>query len=374
MADYKIKVNKKHLGKEFKSGFRYIGKVSSVNKKDPVTDSWEKQPIYTETLTKTKKPRRVLQFDIETAESNKLRVELAGMEQQYAYAYSRSENKTLRLDWKDRSNKEAFTNDSYHAIEVDWDKSERLGKLVQEDEWYEVRGQYQFDTFTPEGSDAEKVFIKRIINSVRPIKDGLLVNDDGTTQTVKHSGVEFDYVTDFKSSEFKEVNYVTMQVGIRSTYQDDVTGDTKVNAVFLDYGKEKSEPKAVEMIVYQTEAVEGKKSLADAFASLNTYDFIEITGQDNNRATFTYVDIVEKIDESDPFSDVDESQKLIRKEKVTNGDKKGIEVTGYVTNSLMRELLTEEEFKKAASTTTEDPFSKVSSNATSSDDQDPFAV
>lgn len=372
MADYKIKTNKKHGGKEFKSSFRYIGKVGTVNKKDPVTDSWEKQPIYDQTLTRTKKPRRVLQFEIETAESNKLRVELAGMEQKLAYAYSRSENKTVRLEWDDRFNKEALPNDSYHLIEVDWDKSERLGKLVQENEWYEVKGQYQFDTFTPEGSNEEKVFVKRIINSVRPIKDGVIVNDDGTTQSVKHAGEEFDYIADFKSPDFREVNYVTMQVGIRSTYQDDVTGDTKVNAVFLDYGKEKSEPKAVELIVYQTEAVEGKIALADAFASLNTYDFIEITGQDNNRATFAYVDVAEVIDDKDPFSDVDDSQRLTRKEKVTNGDKKGIEVTGYVANSLMRELLTEDEFKKAASTTSEDPFSKVSSSSKQSND--PFAT
>lgn len=378
MAEYKIKVNKKHGGKEFKSSFRFIGKVSAVNKKNPDTDSWEKQPIYAETFTRTNKPRRVLQFEVETAYSNRLRVELSGMEQQFAYPYSRTEGKSVRVTWQDRNNKEAFPNDTYHAIEVDWDKAERLGQLVKEDEWYEIRGQYQFDTFTPEGGDGERVFVKRIINFVRPIKDGVIVNEDGTTQTVKHAGEEFDYVTDFESLDFREVNYVTMQVGVRSTYQDEATGDTKVNAVFLDYGKEKSDPKAVELMVYQTEVAEGKKSLADAFASLNTYDFIEITGQDNNRATFAYVEVPEEIDDSDPFSDVDDSQRVTRKQRVTNGDKKGIEVTGYVANSLMRELLTEEEFKKAATITTDDPFSNVTSTTNGSDnpfdESDPFAI
>ncbi|WP_339304434.1 hypothetical protein NST33_18175 [Paenibacillus sp. FSL L8-0435] len=380
MADYKIKVNKNHKGKEFKSSFRFIGKVSSVNKKDPVTDSWEKQPIYQETTTRTNKPRRVLQFEIETALSNRLRVELAGMEQPFAYPYSRTDSKAAKVAWADRNDKTKFPNDTYHAIEVDWDKAERLGQLVEEDGWYEVRGQYQFDTFTPDNSTEEKVFVKRVISSVRPIKDGVIVNDDGTTQTVKHAGQEFDYVTDFNSEAFREVNYFSMQLGIRSTYQDE-NKNTKVNAVFLDYGKERSEPKDVELMVYHKEVEKGIP-MADAFASLNTYDFIEATGQDNNRATFAYVDIVEEIASDDPFSQVDNSEKVTRQERVTNGDKKGLEVISYVQGSIMRELLTEEEFRKTAALTSDDPFNNTNKSddpfsKTSDDpfstDSDPFA-
>ncbi|WP_091014413.1 hypothetical protein [Paenibacillus amylolyticus] len=380
MADYKIKVNKNHKGKEFKSSFRFIGKVSAVNKKDPVTDSWEKQPIYQETTTRTNKPRRVLQFEVETALSNRLRVELAGMEQPFAYPYSRTQGGSVKVVWADRNDKTKFPDDTYHPIEVDWDKAERLGQLIEEGEWYEIRGQYQFDTFTPDNSTEEKVFVKRVISSVRPIKDGLLLNDDGTTQTVKHAGQEFDYVTDFNSEAFREVNYFSMQLGIRSTYQDD-NKDTKVNAVFLDYGKERSEPKDVELMVYHKEVEKGIP-MADAFASLNTYDFIEATGQDNNRATFAYVDIVEEIASDDPFSQVDSSEKTTRQERVTNGDKKGLEVISYVQGSIMRELLTEEEFRKTAALTSDDPFNNTNKSddpfsQTSDDpfstDSDPFA-
>lgn len=378
MADYKIKTNKTHGGKEFKSSFRFIGKVSQISKKDPETDSWEKQPIYKQSTTRTGKPRRLLQFEVETALSNRLRVELAGMEQQFAYPYSSKHKKSHKVDWNDRNDKTKFPDDTYHAIEVDWDKAERLGKWIKEGDWVEVRGQYQFDTFTPDGSSEEKVFVKRIISSVRPIQNGVIVNDDGTTQTVKHAGEEFDYITDFNDPNFREVNYFTMQIGIRSTYQEE-SGDTKVNATFLDYGKERSEPKDVELIVYQKEVPEGKKSMADAFASLNTYDFIEVTGQDNNRATFTYVDVVEELASDDPFSDVDESAKVTRKERVTSGDKKGLEIIGYVQGSLMRELLTEEEFRKTAAVTTTNPFESNDDPFNNTDDpfgddnSDPFA-
>lgn len=373
MAEYKIKVSKKHGGKEFKSSFRLIGKVSQVSKKDE-SDSWIKQPIYKQHTTQTGKQRRFIQFEIETALSNRLRVELSGMEQKLAYPYSSKHKKSVSVDWVDRNDKEKFPDNTYHPIEVDWDKAERLGQLINDEQWYEVRGQYQFDVFTPDNGE-EKVFVKRIIQSVRPIVNGQILQEDGSFQTVKHAGVEFDYVTDFASPAFREVNYFSMQTGIRSTYQNDETGDVTVNGTFLDFGKLRSEPKDVELVVYQSEVAEGKKSLADAFASLNTYDFIEVTGQDNNRATFAYVDVEEVIASTDPFADVEDTQRVTRKERVTNGDKKGLEVTGYVANSLMRELLTEEEFKKSAALTTTSPFdTAISDPFSKTDNSDPFSA
>lgn len=113
--------------------------------------------------------------------------------------------------------------------------------------------------------------------------------------------------------------------------------------------------------------------MADAFASLDTYDFIEVTGQDNNRATFSYVDVVEELPSDDPFADVDESEKVTRKERVTNGDKKGLEIISYVQGSLMRELLTEEEYKKTAELTSQNPFESSSDDPFSQAVSDPFA-
>jgi hypothetical protein len=381
MAEYKIKTNKKHGGKEFKNSFRFIGKVSQVSKKDE-SDSWIKQPIAKQYTTQSGKQRRLIQFEIETALSNRLRVELSGMEQKFAYPYSQTHKKSATVEWADRNNKEKFPDNSYHPIEVDWDKCERLGKLIKADEWYEVRGQYSFEEFTKEDGSTT-LFVKRNINSVKPIVNGQILQEDGTFQTVKHAGAEFDYVTDFKDPLFREVNYFSMQTGIRSTYQDEATKETKVNGTFLDYGKERSEPKDVELIVYYSQPEDGSKPMADAFATLNTYDFIEVTGQDNNRATFAYVEIEDHMASDDPFSDVSSDQQVIRTERVTNGDKKGLEVTGFVKGSLMRELLTEEEFKKTAAVTnnspfdtTSDPFPKANdvSDDPFSKNDDPFSV
>ena len=92
------------------------------------------------------------------------------------------------------------------------------------------------------------------------------------------------------------------------------------------------------------------------------------------------MDVVEELASDDPFADVDETEKVTRKERVTNGDKRGLEITSYVQGSLMRELLTEEEFKKTAELTSEnpfetseDPFSQADNDPFGSDDADPFA-
>ncbi|MNC23034.1 hypothetical protein D3C75_710460 [compost metagenome] len=95
-------------------------------------------------------------------------------------------------------------------------------------------------------------------------------------------------------------------------------------------------------------------------------------GQDNNRATFAYVDVVEELPNDDPFNDVDDSQRVVHKERVTNGDKKGLEITGYVANSLTRELLTEEEFQKTAILTSNNPFESLGAAGNNSF-EDPFS-
>lgn len=384
MADYKIKVNKTHKGKEFKAPFRFIGKVSKFSKKDQETESWEELPYYEEKMTRSvnPKPRRVLQFNIETALSNKLKVEIAGMEQKFVYAYSRTNKNTAKIDWNVRFDKDKWVDlngkiqnidDTYHLIDSPWDKAESLSALIKDDVWVEVRGEYEFESISGDERDIE--FRKRTISSVRPIVDGKFIADDGKPLPIKVNNKEIEYVMDLKSPDFIEVNSFNMQIGIKSTYQDEATGDTKVNAVFLKNAKERSEPMDVELIVYQKEVEKGK-SMADAFASLNTYDFIEVTGQDNNRATFAYVDIVEDIPSDDPFADVDDTQKVTRQERVTNGDKKGLEVISYVQGSIMRELLTEEEFRKTAALTSDDPFSNTnkSDDPFSQVEDDPFAT
>ncbi|MEK4846390.1 hypothetical protein [Bacillus sp. FSL W8-0183] len=80
-----IKINKNHEGKEFNNFFRFVGKVKPVMKKDDATDSWIEAAISELTQTITGKDRKVVQFIVETANRNELKVELAGMEQGYVY-------------------------------------------------------------------------------------------------------------------------------------------------------------------------------------------------------------------------------------------------------------------------------------------------
>ncbi len=366
MAEKKIvKINTKNGCKEFKSYFHFVGKVKKYRKQDE-SKSWVDVPYYEVKPTVTKKPRRVLQFVLETAKSNDLKIEVAGMEQTHAHPYSSKHKKSVKVVWADRLDKTKFPDDTYHIINgTEWDRAGEIGEKIADGQWVEVKGSYEFSTFMDNGT--EKTVIKRTVEQFNIIENGAEINLDRTNKIT--------YVTDFDSPDFVEVNKINIQIGIKSTYQDEKLKDTNVKAIYLANGKERSEPKDLELTVFYQEVAEGKP-LADAFASLNRLDFIEITGQDNNRATFSYVDIEEKLEDADPFNEVASGDKTVRQEKVTNGTKKGLEVTGYVAGTILRGFLTEQELTKSANVKKDDPFLNQETRTESEvvgDDEDPFA-
>ena len=438
-----IKLNKIHKGKEFSNSFHFVGLVKPVRKKEQDSDNWFDVEIYDITTTKTNKSRRVIQFVVETAFKNELKVELAGMEMQLANVYSAQHKKNFKINWEDRFDKSKYPGESYHLIDPYWDKAEKLSKVVAKDMWVEVKGHYEFDSFT--NDDGEEInTVKRIIDQVSPLKNGEVVitdlkdgdtfkvydaaeegkylgmgkaNKEGVatirvgwlnpeggklyickvendvegkrkeqeyTDSVLENGritvknnvdsqirlVKADgkyeyvpYVRNFNAEDFREINSFEMQIGIKSTYQDEATNDTKINAVYLDYGKEKSTPKDVELITYYKEVEEGKTPFATAVARLNRLDFLVVEGIDNNRAEFAMIEVQEK--EDNPFEDVEE--KVSDYERASTGTKKGLEVLRYVAGTYSRELLTEEEITSDTANNV-DPFAKVEVN----DDDLPF--
>lgn len=431
-----IKLNKKHEGKEFSSNFHYVGVVKPVRKKNDDSDSWFDVEIFDTNVTKTQKDRRVLQFNIETAFKNELKVELAGMEKDTVYLYSSTERKSAPISWADRFDKSKYPNDTYHLIETEWDKTERLAKLVKPGVWVEVKGKYEFSTF--ENNEGKEITsVRRMIEYVAPLKNGEVVitglkegevfraydsevdgnylgmgkadkegtvtvrvgwlnpeggtlyickveNDtegkrtkvdytDGTSSTdritvnnnvdssvrvEKVGGTGYEYVTyvrNFRDENFREINKFEMQLGIKSTYQDEKTLDTKVNGVFLDYGKDKSVPRDVELMVYYKEAAEGNTPFATAFGRLNRGDFLVVEGIDNNRAEFALVE-VQEVEEDNPFADV--AEKVSDFEQVSTGTKKGLEILQYYKGTYKKKLLTEDEMVLTSSSN--DPFADTS--------------
>jgi hypothetical protein len=346
-----LKINKSHQGKEFKSYFRFIGQV-----KQSITGTSENfvvQPLFQTTLTKTNKPRRVLRFDVLTNKFNNIAVSLAGMEKEFVYLYSSTDKKSEKIKWADRLDKTKYPNESYHYILSEWDLSQSIADSLNENDWVEVKGKYEFSTFTNE-EGKEYPVIKRIITSVEPVENG--------QEVALRNKTKINYITDFDSPEFVEVNYFGLEVGIKSVYQDEETKDVIVNGVFLDYGKEKSTPRDVKLSVPYKEASKGKTSLADAFAKLNEYDFLDVVGIDNNRPVFTEVEV--EASEDDAFADVEET--VAQTQRVISGNKKGLEIIAVVKNSLQKGLLTQEEFEP----TVEQTFS---GNEVNNDDEIPFS-
>lgn len=364
-----VKLNKKTGNKEFKNYFHFAGQVKPVRKQNDKKE-WYDAPYFETTTTKTKKPRRVLSFNLETSLSNDLKFELNGMEMEFVYPYSSASGKSEIVKWADRFDKTKFTDNTYNVLGgTDWDNSEEFSKIIETGKWVEIKGHYEFSKYTPENG-SPMIIVKRMIKEVSLVEEGQEVKIDKDTK--------FNYICDFKSPDFKEVNYFNLQIGIRSAVQNEETGNTTVNAVVLSYGKEKSLVEDAELIVYQTVVEEGKKSLASAFATLQETDFIEVIGCDNNRATFSYVDVVETYEVDDPFADVPVTGSTTRQEKVVTGERKGLEIVSFVQKTKILEYLTKEEMTNSSSTSGDNPFDIDNAGDGNIDDlpfndDDPFA-
>ena len=362
-----MKRNKVHDGKEFQSSFRYVGQVlkhiSGIKEESKIVD------FFTEKVTEVKGvPMRQAVFQVATAKYNKLKVELNGFEQELVYPYSSKHKKSAKVKWVDRFNKDKYPDKTYHLIDTPWDTCQNLGDILEEDIWVEVRGEYVFDKYVDE-SQQEHPVTKRIIKSVNIInpkentfeewykkeyKKDWNKTEEITTELqnafdgwdnehkkvsyINSDGkeIEFEYICDFDDPNFKEINTGFVELGVRSTYQDEDTGETKVNAVYMSYGKEASLPKEFELDVC-------KPSLANAFAKLNRGDFVKVQVVDNNRPIFSKVESVDKDMEDNPFADLDEEDKVVNTGWAISGNKKGLEIIKQVTGEYVKGMLSEDE-------------------------------
>lgn len=330
-----MKHNKIHGGKEFQSNFRFVGKVAKHIA--GIKDESRTLDFYTEKVTEVKGvPMRTVVFDVLTDKYNKLKVELNGFKQKFAYPYSSKHRKSAKVKWEDRFDKNKYPDSTYHLITTDWDLCQELKDVLEEDIWVEVRGRYDFSKFTNDEGQEFNV-IKRIIKNVNVLQQ----KKDGKVFYIDERGKEreFDYVCDFDNKDFQEINVGYIEIGIRSTYQDEHSKDTKINAIYMDYGKEISTTKELELIVYHKKT--GKTPLADAFTRLNRGDFVKVQVADNNRPIFTQVEDTDNDAEDNPFADVEE--KVANVGWAISGNKKGLEITGQVTGTYVQNMLTEDE-------------------------------
>ena len=348
-----MKNNKVHNGKEFQSSWKYVGQVAKHI--SGIKEESKEVDFFTEKVTEVKGvPMRQVVFDVLTTKYNKIKVELSGFTQEFAYPYSSKHKKSSKVKWADRFNKDKYPDTTYHLINPDWDVCQTLGDTLKEETWVEVRGYYDFSTYTAEDGTTYPV-IKRIIknvNLITPKEDGKVfyISQDNKGNEKE---IEFEYICDFSDQNFKEINVGYVELGVRSTYQDETTKDTKVNAVYMGYGKEASIPKEFELMVYHKES--GKTSLADAFAKINRGDFVKVQVVDNNRPTFGQVEKVEE-GEDNPFADVEEV--VANTGWAINGNKKGLEIIGQVSGTYIKGMLNEDELAGVPSEEEELPWMK----------------
>jgi len=333
-----LKINKKHGGKEFKSTFHFVGLVKPHIK--GIGDKAQAMPLYTEKETINGNLKRDVQFDIYTSEFNNIKVATWGMEQEYVYPYSSVDKKSVEIKWNDRDNKSKYPNDSYHLILPPWDIAKAINDNVEFDKWIEVKGHYEFGKYTND-EGKEYPTIKRIIDSFDLVEDGQEIKI-GKNKTI-------NYICDFKASDFQEINRFDLEIGIKSTYENE--DNIIINGVFLAYGKEASVPQDIKLTVFK----ERDEKLAKGFTKMNRGDYIKVIGVDNNRPEFSLIPKT-NIDDDDPFADLENQEEEYK--YAISGNKKGLEIVRIVKGSFSKGMLSEEELEinEVPFIDTEDPF------------------
>src|SRR5699024_4660005 len=84
---------------------------------------------------------------------------------------SMTDRKSHRVSWDERFDKEKYPNDTYFLIDTDWDKIVDIGQKLESGIWVDVKGKYEFDTFTTDDGKEIKL-VKRIIERLSPLKNG----------------------------------------------------------------------------------------------------------------------------------------------------------------------------------------------------------
>ena len=336
-----MKVNKKHGGLETESSFYFIGQIK------PTTTGFGQNkklaPLFNKFRGNEGVDIKTLKFNLLTSKHNELKMELVAFPPKSVYAYSPIDKNTIEISYKDKFDYKLPSKD-YNIIEPTWDLIDKYEKEIKLDDWVEVTGYYDFDEIINEDGNVFK-FRKRIISSIRLLQE---CEEEGKVKIWSNRKLEFyniDYICDFNSPDFREVNNIVIEAGILSTYPLE-NKDTKVNSFILKRGKEKSIYKEIELYCPYVEPEENNISLAEAFLALNRLDKVKVRCIDNNRLLFG--EVIEDIPDNSPFAKVGSSAISKRSSYNIIGNNKNLEIIkieqkdGYVDKFFKEEDLIKE--------------------------------
>lgn len=272
-----------------KSLFTFKGIVDGMDK----DNAWREDEIAN---GKNKgKAYRAIRFQVQTSKTNKLSVELFGMEQDYVYPYSKAEKKSKKMEFSKRNNLPK----GYHIIGinlgleqndagknirkslVDYDAAEYIWDNLNDGDSVTVSGEVAFSTY--ENSEGD------IINQTKFV-----------IKSIYHEKpIDFDAVNEEGESTFEEVVAFEQELVFVGSEFDKDEGAVYVTGYTIQYGNKFQPAK----FVIRPEGNKNIEKTANAFAKkMKPGDFVKVYGVALNKAETIEIDSSEEeSDDEDIF-------------------------------------------------------------------------
>ena len=238
-----------------KGNFKFDGVIVGISK----------DTAFVEGETKDHKPYRSVRFMVKTSPTNIENVELFGAEQELVYAYSRTDQKTQRIPFKDRHKE---LDDTYHLIGVNVTVGEEKATYVEFDAAEAI-----YQGF----NDGDSVHVAGEIkpNSYISSTNGLLVSNFKyiikTIYTKKKA-------INFEEASFTETASFDHELIITDTNLDKESDKVVVNGYAIGYA---DSVKQVQFVIHHDKNVK----LANNFLKLKFGDYIKVLGICTNAPT-----------------------------------------------------------------------------------------
>lgn len=222
---------------------------------------------YREGFTASDKPYKALAFFVETSKTNRVKVEMFGMERDEVVFYSSKEKKSKRVAWASRNDSikeykllgvNAFLEGSGDKKErkvlVEYDMIDYIMEHIAEGDFVRIGGEADFQQF--ENQQGE------IVNTVKyPIKS-----------ITKIKPIDFD------AEDFKEVAFFEQEIVINDTMHDSEENKLLLSAYVIKYKKDGNEAVSADFVVDTVEKPKLAKNMLNRFGfgdTIKVYGFIK---------------------------------------------------------------------------------------------------
>lgn len=242
-----------------KGKFKVEGKVVGIKNEN----------AFREGFTQKDKPYKSLQFFVQTSPTNRIRVEMFGMEREEVIFYDSKEKKSTRVAWEKRNEDavkgakllgtnmylEGSGEKKTRKVMVEFDAIDYILKHLKEDESVRITGSIDFGSYENDEGQVKNT-VKFPIGSISKIED-----------------------IDFEAEDFKEVASFEQAIVVTDKMVDSETKKLLISSYVINYNKEGNVAVGADFIVNGEEYPKLANNMSKRFGF---GDYIKVYGRIKN--------------------------------------------------------------------------------------------